>query len=323
MGEGGCVMNAFVAPTDKDWFDFLSGKAGRGEVDEVNFWMPKPWGGRFGVLTRGQPLLFKLKSPWNAVAGGGFFSHYTEIPISMAWDAFGEKNGAHSLEEVRERIGRLRREVPRPWDDYTIGCILLAEPFFWDREDWIPGPPGWQPQIVRGRSYDLREEPGRTLWRQVTDRIPRGRYAAERETDRVEPDLFGSYGDPELTPRRIGQGTFRTIVTDLYGRACAVSRERALPALDAAHIRPFADERVHSVRNGILLRSDVHRLFDVGYLTITPELRVEASQRMREDFNDGKHYLELHGRRVWVPEDDRSRPEPEYLRWHNENRFRG
>lgn len=81
-------MNAFVASTDSKWFEFLSSQA---DVDEVNFWMPKPWGGRFGVLRRGEPLLFKLKAPHNAIAGGGFFEHYTDLPISRAWDSFGDQ----------------------------------------------------------------------------------------------------------------------------------------------------------------------------------------------------------------------------------------
>jgi putative restriction endonuclease len=315
-------MNAFVAPTDKDWFDFLASRAAIGAVDEVNFWMPKPWGGNFRVLEYGQPLLFKLKSPWNAVAGGGFFSHYTEVPISLAWDAFGKKNGAPTLEDVRDRIGRLRREVPRPWEDYTIGCILLAEPFFWDEDDWIEGPPGWSPQIVRGRTYDLRVQPGKGLWDLVVQRIAANREAVDQVRE-AQPEEFGGVGDPVERPRRIGQGTFSSMIRDFYGRACAISAERALPALDAAHIRPFADERKHSIRNGILLRSDVHRLFDAGYLTITPELRVEASTRMREDFDDGESYLSLHGRPVQVPRDARWRPDPVHLRWHNENRFRG
>jgi hypothetical protein len=72
-------MNAYVAVTDCDWFDFLSTRDG---VDEVNFWQPKPWGGRFGVLRRGEPLLFKLKHPTNAIAGGGFFEYYGDLPLS-------------------------------------------------------------------------------------------------------------------------------------------------------------------------------------------------------------------------------------------------
>ncbi|MEX2531604.1 MAG: HNH endonuclease [Gemmatimonadota bacterium] len=322
-------MNAFVAPTDRTWFDFLSEKAARGEVDEVNFWLPKPWGGRFGVLSPGQPLLFKLKSPWNAVAGGGFFSHYTELPISLAWQAFGPKNGAPSLMDVRDRIARLRRETPAPWEDYTIGCILLAEPFFWPEEDWIPGPPGWKGQIVRGRTYDLTVEPGQTLWSQVCDRLEGMRGVGIPPGEESPPpfpsqsELFGGMGAPTLTPRRIGQGIFSSIIRDAYGRACAISGERALPALDAAHIRPFEEVQGHSIRNGILLRSDMHRLFDAGYLTITPKHRVEASGTMRDDFNDGDNYLRLHGTRVAVPEREELTPDPEMLRWHNENRFRG
>jgi putative restriction endonuclease len=77
------------------------------------------------------------------------------------------------------------------------------------------------------------------------------------------------------------------------------------------------------VQNGLLLRSDVHRLFDRGYITVTPEQRVEASGRMREDFNDGENYLRLHGRAITLPDRDDERPSPEFLRWHNEERYRG
>jgi putative restriction endonuclease len=113
------------------------------------------------------------------------------------------------------------------------------------------------------------------------------------------------------------------VITDAYRRRCAVTDERALPALDAAHIRPFHEVQEHRLTNGILLRSDIHRLFDAGYLTITPEHRVEASRRMKDDFDDGDNYLRLHGADVWVPGVTALQPDPESLRWHNENRYRG
>ena len=279
------------------------------------------------MLTTGQPLLFKLKSPYNVVAGGGFFHHYTDLPISLAWDSFGPKNGAASLDEVRSRIGRLRKETPRPWEDYTIGCILLAEPFFWDRTDWIEQPSDWKPQIVRGKGYSLREEPGRSLWEQVTDRLavrrPEPPVPQGREPQVELPGLFGGQGEPTERRSRIGQGIFTSLVRDHYGRTCAISKERALPALEAAHIRPFSVEGAHDVRNGLLLRSDVHKLFDAGYLTVTPELHVEASRTMREDFNDGDAYLKLHGERILTPSHPDAQPDPERLRWHNEQRYRG
>jgi putative restriction endonuclease len=133
----------------------------------------------------------------------------------------------------------------------------------------------------------------------------------------------GGYGDPSLVPHRLGQGTFRVIVTDAYQRQCAVTRERALPALEAAHIRPFSEVETHHVRNGLLLRSDVHRLFDAGYITVTPEHRVEASSRMRDDFNDGENYMRLHGSSILLPVNSELHPDPTALRWHNDNCFRG
>jgi len=148
------------------------------------------------------------------------------------------------------------------------------------------------------------------------------RLQARRVPASGQLELPGGYRDAE-TRQRIGQGIFRVLVTDAYGRACAITREKALPALEAAHIKPFSEVETHDLRNGLLLRSDVHRLFDAGYITVTPEYRVEASHRMRDDFNDGENYLRLHGSVLIVPGREDLRPDPELLRWHNENRFRG
>lgn len=310
-------MNAFVAITDRDWFDFL---AARDDVDEVNFWQPHPWGGEFGVLRRGEPWLFKLRAPVNVIVGGGFFEHYTTLPFSLAWRAFGPKNGTATQQALWDRIARLRREAMAPWEDPDIGCILLVEPFFWPEELWIPQPVDWHRNIQRGRTYDLRTEPGLSLWKSVADRLQATKPAPAAD-DQLE--IPGGWSDPIPIRRRMGQGTFQAVVLDAYGRQCAITSERAVPALDAAHIRPFADEPKHELTNGLLLRSDVHRLFDAGYVTVTPEYRVEASRRMREDFNDGENYLRLHGSPVRVPIDADQRPSREALVWHNENRFRG
>jgi putative restriction endonuclease len=89
-------------------------------------------------------------------------------------------------------------------------------------------------------------------------------------------------GDPILVQPRLGQGTFRTLIADTYQRRCAVTGERALPALDAAHIRSVQSGGRHLVNNGLLLRSDVHRLFDAGYVTVTPDdHRFRVSSRLK------------------------------------------
>ena len=90
---------------------------------------------------------------------------------------------------------------------------------------------------------------------------------------------------------RLGQGAFRVVVTDSYSRQCAVTDERILPALDAAHIRPYADGGEHEARIGLLLRRDIHSLFDAGYVTVTPEYRREVSRRIREEFEKWSRLL--------------------------------
>ena len=95
-----------------------------------------------------------------------------------------------------------------------------------------------------------------------------------------------------------------------------------MPALDAAHIKPFSLTQENHLRNGLLLRADVHRLFDAGYVTVTPEYHVEVSERVRIDFNDGENYFKLHGNQILVPANPGDRPGGGYLQWHNENQFR-
>jgi putative restriction endonuclease len=132
------------------------------------------------------------------------------------------------------------------------------------------------------------------------------------------------YGEEFLTRARLGQGAFRVLVTDAYARCCAITGERTLPALEAAHIQPFAKSGPNVTANGLLLRSDLHKLFDSGYLSITPSLSVEVSRKIKEEFENGRDYYALHGRKlVVVPAAPRDRPSSHFLEWHNSNIYLG
>lgn len=305
-GVGGVKL--FLAVTDNDWYRFL---AGRPDLDEVNFWQP---GGRraFQSLGLGEPFLFKLHAPEHAVVGGGFYTHSTLLPISLAWKTFGERNGVGSLDELRQRVGRHRRSSD-PREEYTIGCVLLRDPFFFPPEDWLDPPADFKAPIVQGKTYDLTSGTGKVLWEAVRVRM---RRLQVRESPSV-------YGDPAWVRRRLGQGTFRVLVTDAYARRCAVTGERALPVLEAAHIRPVSQGGEHRVDNGILLRADLHALFDQGYVTVTPDYRFRASQRLRRDFDNGETYLALDGTGLWLPRAAADRPGRAFLQWHAETVFRG
>ena len=310
-------MKAFIGLTDLDWYELLAGTPG---LEEANFWQPS--GSRaFRALDPGELFLFKLHSPRNFIVGGGLFAHWTRLPVSMAWEAFGIANGALSLAEVRARIARYRRSQEDRHADYEIGCILLEQPFFLEPEKWIPAPDDWAPNIVTGKSYDLNAGAGRLLWERLQEALGT-RLSGPREAGIGEGDA-PRYGDPILVRPRLGQGSFRVLVTDAYARRCAVTGERVLPVLEAAHIRPYADGGEHRVENGILLRRDLHALFDRGYLTATPELRLEVSRRIREDWENGRDYYALQGQELRPPEQPYPRPPVDLLRWHNENVYLG
>ena len=302
-------VNLVVAVTDGDWFETLRQHSG---LREVNFWSPGTK--NFKALDRGELFLFKLHAPRNFIVGGGIFAYANKLPSSLVWDAFGEANGARSLREMRERIVKYRRDEADPRMDFTIGCRILTEPFFFPKSDWISVPPSWTPNIVSLKRYDTDESDGRRLWESVTDRIGRQEVIDEA----ISGDL---YGKPQLILPRRGQGEFRLLVTDIYGRRCAVTQERTLPALEAAHIRPFSDGGEHKPQNGLLLRRDIHRLFDTGYVTITPDLKFEVSPRIRDQFENGRDYYSLHGKRIATPRRPDLRPDPTALSWHNEHLF--
>jgi putative restriction endonuclease len=294
-------MKIWVGVTDKDWFQFLNGM----NPNEVNFWQPS--GTRvFRALQPGEPFLFKLHSPDNFVVGGGHFVRYSALPTSLAWDAFGAKNGVGSLEELNARVRRYRRDDASI--DPVIGCNVLAEPFFFNRSAWIPVPENWAPNIVQGKTYDTAMADGRALWKSA--------QAALNDDRKVgEPSLSeGSYkqnrfGTEYLTRGRLGQGAFRVLVTDAYERRCAVTEEKTLPVLEAAHIKPYSLHGPHRVCNGILLRSDLHKLFDLGYLTVTPNLMLEVSPRLKTEWQNGREYYAHHGQPLRVqPADLASQP---------------
>jgi putative restriction endonuclease len=231
-------------------------------------------------------------------------------------------NGARTLEDVRKRISKYRDTPIAPGEDPTIGCILLEEPFFWPPEYWIDSSPYFSLNIVTGKTYDTNSEAGDHLWQQVHERLMRVREDTQIPGPALTAITANRFGSPQLVSPRLGQGSFRILVTDAYQRRCAITGEKTLPVLEAAHIRPYAYEGHHEISNGVLLRSDLHTLFDRGYIGIDPDdLKVIVSSRIKEQFSNGRHYYALHGQSIALPADIGLVPSRENLVYHAENIF--
>jgi putative restriction endonuclease len=313
---------AFIANTDRAWFDFLSGRSRDVRLDEVNFWQPmatKP----MRAMRVGEPIFFRLKKPDYAIAGYGFFAHFQVLDLNVAWQAFGEKNGNPDRAGFLTRIGRFRRvDLLRPGvRPAPIGCTVLRDAVFWPASRWIPWgvAQGWQANIVQGKT---ERDP---------DRVALLMAAMREDHAQPPPDLVApKFELAQLDQRqwamrgqiaREGQGTFRLRLLKAYGQ-CAITGEHTPVVLDAAHIQPYFGPQSNHPQNGLILTKVFHALFDAGYVTITPDMKVRISDRLRTEWHNGHRYYPFHDRPlVSLPSDENLRPSREALAWHQEHRF--
>ena len=186
---------------------------------------------------------------------------------------------------MRERIARDRDQADDPRQDYMIGCLgILMQPFLLLDSQRIPNTQVVVPAYSTRAHLRYGRGDGRRLWELIMDRIAAHAGA---------PIAVPRYGEPVLIRPRLGQGAFRIGVTGVYQRRCAVTGASILPILDAAHIRPDGAGGGHEVTNGLLLRTDVHRLFDLGYVTVSGDGRFEVGRRLKDDFENGRLYYEM------------------------------
>ena len=301
------TMQGFFALTDYGWYEHLEQLG----ASEANFWRPSIK--RF-AFPSGTPFLFKLKAPYRAIAGFGFFAGFSVLPDWLAWETFAEANGVANLAQLRDRLQRVQAAGRVEADPAgQIGCCLIAETHFFAPDQWVPAPNDWRDRTQVGVRYDLTAGEGMRVWQECI----------ARANAQPPPVSSSRYGEPSLYLPRLGQGIFRVQVLDAYGRACAVTQEHSLPVLEAAHIQPFAFGGSNDVSNGLALRTDIHRLFDRGYVTVDEDGNFVVGRRLREEFENGHSYYGLHGQPLRLPTLLELKPEADALAWHREQMFLG
>ena len=323
MADPLAAGDPFLANTDRAWFDFLSSRAIRGRVDEVNFWLPKART-PMKQMAPGEPIFFRLKKPDYAVVGYGFFAHFEVLDLLTAWATFGWKNGDVDRGSFLRRIGGYRgQDLHEPGvRTEPLGCTILRDATFWPPQRWIPWGEGegWAPNIVQGKT---ERDPARVA------RL----LAALREDSTFLPgDLAQRFYPLDVDERilalretveREGQGAFRLRLLRAYEGQCAITGEHTVPVLDAAHIQPYLGPRSNHVQNGLLLTKEFHALFDHGYVAVTPDYEIRVSERLRADWRNGKRYYPYDKEKLrFLPQDPALRPSQDALAWHMEHVFK-
>jgi putative restriction endonuclease len=184
---------------------------------------------------------------------------------------------------------------------------------------------------VQGRSYDFGSPEGSYL-EQVLE-TPLTRHLSAAGGDKDDQDNSGSpgsvsgevFGQPRLAPARVGQADFKALVQEAYNRRCAVTGNKIVPVLHAAHIRPVTDHGENRIDNGLLLRSDVHTLFDRGHLGIYPQKKtLLVSPHLRTEWGNSEEFYDraMSSEKIGMPRRRVDQPNADFLTWHADTIFR-
>lgn len=217
---------------------------------------------------------------------------------------------------------RLSPESPSPWEDSGVRSYTHRFSFTVVNEEAESQPGGFSALVSH-------------LTNKASFQTPR------RYTDPADEQVIAEYFSPDTVvlpdeerqklleevgidrrvfswqaiAQRSGQATFRNKLLDAYGTRCAVTGSRAVAVLEAAHISPFKGDHTHVLSNGILLRSDVHTLFDLYRVTVLPET---FTVRVAPELEDTE-YASFDGQTlVSLPAKRRQQPDTDVLAQHNE-----
>ena len=294
------MKDIYIGNTDQRWFEFCKDKS---PLSEVNFWQPSRQ--HFKAIDEGGIFFFRRKAPINKIAGFGILASSGTISIGQAWRDLGISNGVNDEEHFIELIRKYRKG--KITDEFSqIGFKILINPVFLDERDWFDLPKDWSKNIVTGKSYSVNSSAGLRLVQKFQRLNP---SANEFENDKysfeglAEAPFAGFSHTSAKQKIRMGQNAFRVSVLTAYECTCAVTGTSVESALEAAHILKFANHPDHSINNGILLRKDIHALFDRFLLTITEDYKISVNHRLRELYPDSAEYLSLDGKLISLPKE--------------------
>jgi len=198
--------------------------------------------------------------------------------------------------------------------------VLLNEVSFFPESETEPAPADFSKNIVQGKTYVAKEAGALPLIDLIIDKLA-VQVIPPTSREQVAAINGPMFGQPREVRPRLGQGGFKALVHGAYRDRCSVTGHKIRPTLQAAHILPVGKGGEHRVDNGLLLRSDVHTMFDRGYLGVDPEFKLRVSPRVRSEFGNGDEFYEREGSVIALPEQVRDRPNAEFLTWHMDEVF--
>ena len=293
-----------ISPTDIDWFYF---NKMRNQTNSINFWTPTPW--NIKRLNHGDRLYFMLKSPIRKIGGFGIFNNYENLSIPDAWEKFGYGNGVESKPRLIKRLNKYlskNTSLNAGLESHQIGCISLNNCEFWEDIQFID---------IEQTIHEFKKNIVKIKFFNEYDSIQSHHNSLVMDSSKYE--IVGSGEKHKKAYQqnvRIGQSEFRAKLINAYHGQCCISKETCEELLEAAHIQPYINKKSNHVQNGLLLRIDLHKLFDSGLLKIDQNYLVHISSQLQSG-----NYRTYDKKRILLPKNPNNWPSKMAIFERNKN----
>lgn len=240
------------------------------------------------------------KEPVQRADGTWSYWYFQENPDPQQRDAEYTNRGLMECLKDQVPVGVFRQIKPKPKPQYSILGLALVN----DWEDGFFVLEGFSPS---GQANGPRVT---TL---IESMVKDAERSAESESVFDPSNLIDARERTVASiVRRRGQPAFRKSLIDAYGGKCAITGCDLVQALEAAHIVPYKGADTNQVTNGLLLRADLHTLFDLGLLAIDS---ASMTLVIRPDLV-GSSYRELAGSKINLPSSPHNNPSKAALDYH-------
>lgn len=230
--------------------------------------------------------------------GSWVYPYFQENPDPSQRDREATNRGLMKCMGDRVPVGVLLQSKPKPGVEYNVlGLAMVRE---WNEGYFI-----LEGFSDRGELHLTSDGTDAAFDRAIAATLVDFKPSDEKDTRKRRI--------AEIIQRR-GQKKFRDELIRIYEGKCVVTGCDALEALEAAHISSYRGDHSHHPQNGLLLRADLHSLFDLGLLAINPmNMKVALSRQLLNT-----HYAEYHNRVIQAPRERTQRPNVDVLQEHLE-----
>lgn len=218
-------------------------------------------------------------------------------------------------------MGKYRRHAEAITPSTLVGGTLLRDVRFFDPVDEQSRPYDFASNMVQGRVHELDDLSAEHPVLVAAAHLTAPRLVAPRVP--VPLDVHQRiFGEARLQGVRLGQDAFKAVVAHNYGYQCGMTGEKVRPVLEAAHTLPDASGGKQKPDNGLLLRSDMHTLYDHGYIAVDGRYLRGRVTLLRARFGHGNALYAKAGQAIGTPARRGNKPGREFLQWQIETVFK-